>query len=120
MKFKILFMILFVALLSCSKDDNDSNTQNACEADNPLEVEWIIEIKNSMQNCFCEISIIQGTYEGQTVFFIALTDPLCDGIDVPTLYNCEGVAVKTYTMDDYLEFYTEVTRDTVLYRCKTE
>jgi len=120
MKFKILFVILFAALLSCSKDGNDCTTQNACETDNPLEVDWIKEIKNSMQNCVCEISIIQGTYQEQTVFFVALTDPLCDGIDIPTLYNCEGVAVKTFTMDDYLEFYSDVTRDKVLYRCKTE
>lgn len=120
MKFKILSVTLFFALLSCDKDENETSNQNACDTNNPLEIEWVIQIKNSMQNCICEISIIRGTYNGQTVFFTAITDPLCDGIDIPTLYNCEGVAIKTYTIDDYKEFYNEVSRDTVLYRCKTE
>ena len=120
MKTAILTLMISVVLLSCDKDENDIDTQNACNSDNPIEdISWIIEIKNSLTDCSCEISIIQGTYNGQTVFFTALTDPLCDGIDTPTLFDCNGNAIRTFTMDDYQDFYNNVSRDKVLYRCKT-
>jgi len=119
MKLTILVLFLSAMLVGCSKNDKEHDTQNACKSADPLEVSWIKEIKNSLTNCSCEISIIQGTYDGQTVFFTALTDPACDGIDTPTLYNCNGNIVRIFTMHDYTDFYTKVTRDNVLYRCKT-
>jgi hypothetical protein len=72
-----------------------------------------------MSNCSCEISIIQGTYSGGTVFFSAITDALCDGISIPTLYDCEGKVVRIFTSDDFSSFPDLVTTDKVLYRCKT-
>ncbi len=119
MKNNLFVLVLFMILISCSKDENESSFSNACNSDNPLEISWLKEIKNSLQNCTCEISIIQGTYDDQTVFFTALTDPLCDGIDTPTLFDCEGNAVRTFTINDYQDFYNQVTRDEALYRCKT-
>lgn len=91
---------------------------NACISDNPLEeVIWLKEMRDTLTDCICELSIIQGTYDNQTVFFIASTDPLCDGIDTPTLYDCHGNLLITFNMDNYQEFYQNVTRDKVLYRC---
>jgi hypothetical protein len=76
-------------------------------------------METSLINCMCEISLIRGTYNNQTVYFTALTDPACDGIDTPTLYDSNGKIVRIFTMNDYQEFYEKVTRDSVLYRCKT-
>ncbi len=112
-------LVIFTLLLSCCNDEKDTSTQNACDSDNPLEISWVKEIINSLQNCTCEISFIQGMYNGQTVFFTALTDPLCDGIELPTLFDCNGKPIRTFTINDFQYFYNEVTRDTVLYRCKT-
>ncbi len=115
MKTIFLFILISLVIISCEKKD----TQNACRSDNPIEeVTWLKEMKDSLTNCYCEISIIQGTYKNQTVFFVAMTDPLCDGIDIPTLLDCYGNVVRQFTQEDYQEFYTDVTRDIVLYRCK--
>ncbi len=75
-----------------------------------------------MTHCSCETSIIKGTYYNETVIFIALTDPLCDGIDRPTLYCCDGTAIKTFTSSaaDQKELTEKVTLDEVSYRCKKQ
>ncbi len=117
---KKLILLFAASLLLFSCDDEEKEISNACTSAKPLEeVEWLKDLKNSLTNCTCEVSLIKGTYDNQTVFFTALTDPICDGIDTPTLYDCEGNIVRTFTMNDYQEFYSNVTRDEVLYRCKT-
>ena len=114
MKTKILIALLSITLLSCKKE-----TQNACKCNNPIEnVSWMKELKGSMTQCACEMSIIQGTYNQQTVFFIAGTDPLCNGIDTPVLFDCNGNIVRSFNTCDYLDFYKLVTRNKVLFRCK--
>lgn len=89
---KIFILLISVAIIltfSC-KDDKCIET-NVCNLTGPIdEVPWIAELKKTMTKCSCEISLIKGTYNGQVVIFIAFTDPLCDGINTPTLYNCEG------------------------------
>ncbi|HPH47326.1 MAG TPA: hypothetical protein PKU83_09965 [Chryseolinea sp.] len=49
-----------------------------------------------------------------------LTDSVCNGIDTPTLYNCEGVEVGTFTTSeaDQNDLTENVIRDNILYRCK--
>lgn len=107
-----------LSILSCDMFDKSLKTE--CNLDNPIEdFAWLKAMKTTLTNCSCETSIIQGTYNNQTVFFIATTDPLCDGIDMPTLFDCNGGAVRTFTSADYRDFYDHVTRDKVLYRCKT-
>jgi hypothetical protein len=119
--YSILVVFVFaIIVFSCKKAEN-KETKNALDSKNPIEdVIWIKKIKNSLTNCTCEISIIQGTYNSQIVFFTALTDHACDGIDTPTLYDCYGNVVRTFTMDDYQDFYDNVSRDKVLYRCKKD
>ena len=111
----ILLIFLLLISFSCKKDDSDST--NACAGDNPLEADWMAEIKNSLGECTCELSILQGTYEGETVFYLALTDPLCDGIYTPVLMDCEGNTVKTYSIDEFEDFLEEVTYEKAIYRC---
>jgi hypothetical protein len=113
----IPFVITFILLVNCSK--YEKMTVNACNTDNPMEnIDWLKAMKDSLTNCSCQISIVQGTYRNQTVFYLALTDPLCNGVFIPTLLNCNGQAVKKFTQADIKDFYHQVTMDTVLYNCK--
>jgi len=116
-KIILFFAVSLLILNSCSYD---KLPKTECISDNPIEdFAWLKVIKSTMTNCSCEISIIQGTYNNQTVFFVALTDMLCDGISIPTLYDCEGKVVRVFNSTDYREFNDHVTHDKVLYRCKT-
>ena len=109
---------MILGLLNCCKYDNLSKTE--CISNNPTEdFVWLKTIKSSLTNCSCEISIIEGTYNGGTVYFTAITDILCDGILIPTLYDCEGKVVRIFTSDDFSSFHDLVTTDKVLYRCNT-
>ncbi|WP_320052180.1 hypothetical protein [uncultured Acetobacteroides sp.] len=116
-KFLVLFILAFL-FMGCAK--NAIVTTNACNSANPIEeVDWLKAMKNSLTNCSCEMSIIQGTYNNQTVFFTMITDPLCNSVNMPTLYSCEGKVVRVFNETDYREFNDKVTTVKVLYRCKT-
>jgi hypothetical protein len=65
------------------------------------------------------MSVIQGTYNKQTVFYTAMTDPLCDGGGSYTIFNCKGESIKSYAVGDQT-FFNEITDRKVLYRCKTK
>jgi hypothetical protein len=80
---------------------------------------WLAELKSSITNCTCEISIIQATYKGKTVFYKGMTDALCNGIDIPTLYNCSGNVVKSFTDSAAdQEDLKNISIVEVLYRCQ--
>jgi hypothetical protein len=121
---KLIFIISIILLIAagfigCHNSKNVDT--NACAANDPMEeVPWIEELKTSMTNCSCEISIIKGTYRGQTVVFTALTDPLCNGISTPILYNCEGKEITRFTdsPSDQEELRNNVRRESILFRCK--
>jgi hypothetical protein len=53
--------------------------------------------------------ILQGTYDGQTVFYVSVTDPICNGMQTITRLYCEGKLVKTITPNDYQAFLEKVT-----------
>jgi hypothetical protein len=90
-----------------------------CECNDPLtDLSWLRQVKNSLTNCFCETSIIQASYNKQTVFYLAMTDPLCDGIQTYVLLDCTGNTVKSYQSGDQA-MDGRVTNLKVLYRCKT-
>ncbi|SDK17146.1 hypothetical protein SAMN05421823_10253 [Catalinimonas alkaloidigena] len=107
-------LFLLLSCVTCPYEPLD-----ACTSEHPVEeIAWLQELKNSMTHCTCERSILQGTYQQKTVFFTALTDPACDGRDAPTLYDCNGTVVRTFTLADSQEYYDQVTIDKVLYRCQ--
>ena len=113
-----LILILGILFMGCTKDAT-VDTTNACTSANPIEeVGWLKDMKNSLTNCSCESSIIQGIYNNQTVFFIRGTDPLCNSVNMPTLYSCEGKVVRVFNETDYREFDDKVTPVKVIYRCK--
>lgn len=115
-----LFTFILIALSFYSCSDDSSHTDDTCATiDNIEEIPWLLN-KLSLIDCGCEMSIIRGTYEGQTVIYFMMTDPVCDGISTPTLYACDGTAIRTFTNspDDQQELLHQVTRDQVLFRCK--
>jgi hypothetical protein len=114
MKKTLLTIAISLLMLSCEKSDKPTAIIRPV-----AELKWFIDLKNSLTNCDCEVSVVQGTYKDQIVFFIALTDALCDGILYPTLLDYNGKVVRVFTSNDYQEFRDQVKLDTVLYRCKT-
>lgn len=115
----VLFL-LSLALLGCTKEGNEKSLLTTCEVANPIEdLPWLRDLTASLVDCGCEISIVEGTYEMQTVFFLALTDPVCNGVVFPTLQDCDGAIIRTFTIEDYEEFPETTTFDKVWYRCKT-
>jgi hypothetical protein len=111
MKKTTLIFVTLLLLLSCEKHDK------ACGFNDPLEdLAWLRNVKISLGDCTCEISIIQALYNKQTIFYTALTDPLCDGYYPYVLRNCAGDPLKTYLPDDPA-FSTDVTDRNVIYRC---
>ena len=113
----ILFITIFFAA-SCGKDENTS--KSTCDLTNPIEeLSWLKEMKNTMTNCSCEMSIVQATYNNQTVFYTMMIDPLCDGVQTIILYDCEGKIEKTIANSEISSYKAEETNMKVLYRCKT-
>jgi hypothetical protein len=115
-----IFSLLIIGTFQCHDDDSNI-TRNVCTTTGSHEdIKWFAELKSSMECAYCETSIIQGTYAGQDVIFAALTDPLCDGIDTPTLYTCDGIELRSFSTSliDQQDLRENLTRDTVLYRCK--
>jgi hypothetical protein len=114
MKKLSFIIVLLIFLLSCEKDDN------TCNSNDPLkDLAWLHELTTTFTNCSCEMSIIQATYNRQTVFYTAMTDPLCNGnIQTYVLFDCTGNAVKSYQSGDQA-MEGKVTNLKVIYRCKT-
>jgi hypothetical protein len=115
MKKLILIFIAFILIMSCEKHDN------TCDCDDPLEdLAWLNELKSSFTNCTCQMSIIQATYNKQTVFYSIMNDPECDGYDQIVLLDCNGNSIKVYEPPIGDTFNNEVTARKVLYTCKTK
>jgi hypothetical protein len=109
-----LVIVSLILLLSCEKYDN------TCNCKDPLnDLAWLQEVKASFTNCSCEMSIIQATYNKQTVFYSTMTDPLCDGIYPIVLRDCKGATVKSYESANQIT-NNEITNIKALYRCKTK
>ena len=112
----VLLVIFFV--VSCGKEENTN--KSTCDLTDPIEeLSWLKEIKNSITNCSCEMSIIQATYDNQTVFYTLMTDPLCDGVQSIVLLDCKGKIVETFANSEISGYKEKETNMKVLYRCKT-
>lgn len=104
-------------LFGCCSDDT---IKKSCDSVTSIEtIPWISEITGTL-NCTCEISIFRGKYEGQTVFFASLTDPACDGISTPDLYDCDGNVVRSITTSesDQGELTELISHAEIIHRCK--
>jgi hypothetical protein len=115
-KFLLGLSILVFGCFECT----EVNTVCSDIRDNDQAPGWFKELKNDLTNCTCEISIVRATYQHQTVFYTALTDPMCNGVNTPTLLNCDGEIIKTFTLSeaDQKDFFENVIDKNILYRCK--
>ena len=115
MKSFLYLFILTGIIISCSTKENDIPV---CEVDNPIEeLEWLKEIKNSIDSCLCETSIYQGLYKGQTVFYMVCRPECCDMGDF-TLWDCNGNIVKEFRIIDYDPEEDKVENIKTLYTCE--
>jgi hypothetical protein len=112
---KTSFIFLFIILFfSCEKYDN------TCDCKDPLEdLAWLKELKNSMTNCSCRLSIIQATYHKQTVFYSIMNDPLCNSLGAIILWDCNGNSITSYEPPIGETLSSEVKDTKVIYTCKT-
>ncbi|WP_324719259.1 hypothetical protein [Salinimicrobium sp. HB62] len=110
---KITFtLFLYTILVSCSGSDDeviDSSAlilQNACTGENPVELEWFQNLIAEL-GCgeySCRVSILKTTYEGETVFYKQVTDPLCNAVNEIDLYNCKGEIIEEFDPEESREF----------------
>ena len=113
-------VFLLLLLTACCAEE--SPYPSPCPTTNTYDqFPWIADLKSSLTHCSCEFSIVKGTYQGQIVIYVLLTDPLCDGINTPTLFDCDGTPIRSFTssMADQKEFYEQVKLGVILYRCKS-
>jgi hypothetical protein len=107
--------ILGLILLSCEKNEN---TIPECNVNNPLEeLDWLKDVKNSLTNCTCQISILQGKYREKTVFYIMNTDPVCNSVFHVVLWDCNGDVVKEYKPGQFDTYSKEVELIDNIYTC---
>ncbi|WBL21239.1 hypothetical protein [Zunongwangia sp. HRR-M8] len=119
MRRSLLFFLLLSVLFSCTEDGNEvvANSQikleSACTAEDPLAIGWMQDLKQKLDcgEFSCEVSIIKSEYEGETVFYIQMIDPLCYGFDEITLYSCTGKKVESFTIEESREFVNSPGRE---------
>ncbi|HLN20487.1 MAG TPA: hypothetical protein VK213_05320 [Bacteroidales bacterium] len=113
MKNCIIIFSALILIMSCEKYDN------TCNCDNPLEdLPWLKDLKSSFTNCTCQISIFQATYNKKTVFYAALTDPLCNSYYPVVIRDCKGDTLKVYEPSLGTDFNNEVTDRKLIFNCK--
>ncbi len=115
---KLLTLVLLLFLFGCSKEDR---YKNSCNAETPFEMEWFSEWISDLQNCACTVSVFQAEYDGETVFWQMMTDPLCNGvienITVRCCIGCELTVLEDY--DALVEFQQKITSMKIIYQCPT-
>ncbi|WP_396637082.1 hypothetical protein [Maribacter sp. R77961] len=90
---KLVFLVGFLGLLSCSTDDLGLPIIAACDTSNPIEdLDWLRaqsdDIKNNQSDIAQYFFIEIAEYQDQTVFISNNCCPICNTV-VP-VYNCEG------------------------------
>lgn len=111
------FLVLGLILTACNKNEA---IIPECNVENPLEeLAWLNDIKIYLDegDCVCTQSIFEGKYKEKTVFFVLLSDPLCDGIFNAALRDCNGEVVKHYGEGESNLFAEEVEITENLYEC---
>jgi hypothetical protein len=111
---RCIFICGFI-LAGCDKDKDNIHD---CSTENPLEeLGWLKDVKNSLTNCTCQISIFQGKYEEKTVYYLMMNDPLCNSVFHVVLWDCNGDIVKDYKPGENDMFFSEVELVNNIYTC---
>ena len=116
MKFKLVIFILLVTFGCHTEETNPTG----CNTENPLNMQWMADWVNELQNCVCTISIFQADFNGETVFWPLMTDPLCQSvIDNVPVYNCLGDTILTLNnYEDWSAFNATISNRKIIYVCK--
>ena len=118
-KFILLILFFSATIISCTNNDDEViadsqlEVQNACTAENPLDLEWMQDLITEL-NCgeyACKVAILKSEYEGETVFYTLVNDPRCNSVGVRHLYNCFGKKVKEFTDEESRAFSNNVERE---------
>lgn len=112
--FLILISIAFLFSCDCDSEEPKPIT---CKTNPSIDdTPWLTTLKNSITNCSCKTSILKGTYKAsQTVYFILINDPLCNGGGTVNLFNCSGDIIAIIELSEFTE---QVEIDTTLFSCK--
>jgi hypothetical protein len=114
---RIIYYIFICGLLIISCEKSEKNIPD-CNVQNPLEdLDWLKDVKNSLTNCTCQISILQGKYKEKTVFYLMNTDPVCNSVFHVVLWDCKGDVVKEYKPGQNDIFNSEVELVDNIYTC---
>jgi len=120
---KNLALILLLAAIAGCNDSDERFSENACPTAETLNhFPWVHRL-TEMADSFCascEHSLAIGTYNDETVIYLMMNDPLCNGIFLGPLHNCKGQIVKYFSSStsDQEEFKNKVNLDSILYRCQ--
>ena len=114
-KFFYYILVCALFLISCEKSENSIPE---CKVENPMEeLSWLKDVKNSITNCTCQISILQGKFREKTVFYVMNTDPLCNSVFHVVLWDCNGDIVKEYKPGQFDTYSKEVKSIENIYTC---
>ena len=81
---------------------------------------WLADWVFDLQNCVCTVSVFQAEYEGETVFWQLMNDPLCQGVikNIP-VFNCLGEEILVLEdFESWSNFSSNVSEIRVIYSCK--
>lgn len=98
-----LFVLLPITLLAFACEEIEFNDgeevaiANICGVDRPLEnLPWLKEVvdNDDPESLYCQpYTIIEGTYQNQSVFMIQVSGALCCTCAGSAVYDCEGELV---------------------------
>lgn len=90
-----------------------------CNAGNPFEMEWFSDWIRDLQQCACTISVFQAKYNGETVFWQLMNDPLCQSvIENIAVFNCSGEEILILgDYQNWVDFSEFVSDRKIIYAC---
>lgn len=89
-KIGLIAIVLILSLqFSCEESTTTNDEELLCNTENPLEdIDWLNELKESLENNNWQSLIIEYKYKGEDVFYVDPCYNCPDGMS--TVYNCEG------------------------------
>jgi len=119
----IIFFALTVFFFSCEKKA-DTTIYEDCDPDGLMaELEWLAAWGDKSKNCTCELSLFKGNLNGNTVFYVRMTDLLCDGTPeayLPRLIDCRGEYITDSSVLNSPAYKGEIIEEKVLGICNSD
>ena len=83
-------------------------------------MDWLSEKIHNLHNCACLISVFQGVYDNDPVFWELMNDPLCQQtINNVEIFNCKGeVLMVLESYENWQAFNQKLTDIRIIYTCQ--